>query len=123
MEVSSEKEKKSFKEVPLEDLDDGCDIPLLAEPPTKEGLKDYNKYLLEEAKIVLDSAEAFCINRTYNLVVKDLFEAHAYINETDAMAKANRFTLSLLQNLIVKYKKAANDSIGFEQEPATIFNK
>lgn len=116
----TEKMDKKFTEIPLEDLDQKCCIPLLAEPPCVEGLKDYNEYLLKRAKGELMVTDMEATFRSYRYVVKDLFAAHAYIQENEG----NIFdTLELIEGLIAKYKKTADDSIGYVQDPPDIFGE
>ena len=62
--------------------------------------------------------ETMC--RSYRYVVKDLFAAHSYINE---MGDRKRDMLELIEGLIVKYKRAADESIGYVQDPSDIFNQ
>ena len=115
-----EKMDKKFTEVPLNYIDQKCRIPLLTEPPCAEGLKDYNEYLLKRANSELIGVDLETTFRSYRNVVRDLFAAHAYIQENEG----NIFdTLELIEGLIAKYKKTADDSIGYVQDPPDIFGE
>ena len=127
VEASSKEENKNFTEIPFEESSKyEVDIPLLAEPPCQEGLEQYNKYLIEETKAELFTTDAEATAATYRRVVRDLFSAHSYIKEIgDNKHLKKNFLLinmtELIEGLIVKYKKAGNDVIGYAQDPSDIF--
>ena len=120
MEASLKKENKNFVEIPFEEFEYEVDIPILAEPPCQEGLEQYNKYLIEETKAELFTTDAEATAATYRRVVRDLFSAHSYIKE---IGSSKHLMTELIEGLIVKYKKAGNDAIGYAQDPSDIFGE